>query len=154
MNTKKIFLIASLLCYLPVISFGQNKAKELHAGGYVLQATTVDTSLNEMFVMCGEMPEFPGGIDKLLKYAQDFLYYPESAVKDSIEGRVLVQFMIDTTGKASYETIIESVRTDIDTICLSMIRHMPTWTPGKIGAEKVQVRFWWHIKFVLNSKKK
>jgi protein TonB len=139
---------------MPLISFSQNKAKELHAGSYVLQATTVDTSLNEMFVMCGEIPEFPGGTHKLLKYAEDFLYYPESAVKDSIQGRVLLQFMIDTTGKASYETIIESVRIDLDTICLSMIRNMPTWTPGKIGTKKVQVRFWWRINFVLDTKKK
>ena len=154
MNTIKHIALVSFLYFLPITSFSQVESKELRAGDYILHATTVDSSLNEMFIMCGEMPDFPGGIDKLMKYAKNFLYYPKTAIKDSIEGRVLLQFMIDTTGKACNETILESLRIDLDTICLSMIRHMPAWNPGKIGSRLVQVRFWWPIRFMLTKKKK
>jgi hypothetical protein len=143
-----------ILFLLPLFSFGQFKTKELRAGSFILQATTVDSALNDLFYSCGEMPTYPGGINKLEKYATKFLYYPKTAINDSIEGRVLLKFMIDTTGKACDEIIVEGIRVDLDSICLSMIRHMPLWEPASISLERVEVWFYWPIRFQLIEEKK
>jgi hypothetical protein len=72
MNRIRYFCIGLTLCLSPLITFGQIKTKELKVGDYVLQAATVNPEENDAFIMVGEMPEFPGGIDSLLAYAKKF----------------------------------------------------------------------------------
>lgn len=44
-----------------------------------------------------QMPEFPGGMKELLKFLQDNLKYPENAMKNNVQGRVIVQFVVEKT---------------------------------------------------------
>ena len=50
----------------------------------------------------GKSPEFPGGTDSLYKFLESNLTYPEDAKKDSIQGRVICRFTIDTDGSKGY----------------------------------------------------
>ncbi len=140
------------MCLSQLITFGQTKTKELKVGDYVLQAATVNPEENEAFILVGEMPEFPGGIDSLMAYATKFIYYPQIAIDNNIQGTVILRFTVDSTGKACNTTLVRSVFYDIDTQCLAMVKNMPIWKPGVLFSKKVSVWFSWPIHFILTNK--
>ena len=53
-------------------------------------------------------------IEKLYEFISENLQYPETAKADKIEGRVFVEFWIDTNGFTSEHKVILSVRQDLD----------------------------------------
>lgn len=56
-----------------------------------------------------QMPEFPGGIDKLLRFINDNMKYPAKAQAEGIQGRVIVQFIVDEDGYIIEPNIVRSV---------------------------------------------
>jgi TonB family protein len=161
MNSFKTVIFLSTISWI-LISCNQilaqnssTKTKNINAGGLEFQASTVDPAMNEKFCSIGEIPEYPGGYDSLVSFVFKHIKYPKSAIRDSIEGRVVIQFIIDTNGRVINERIYKGVRTDIDTLCLSMIRQMPTWTRvGKVEGKPVAVLFNLPLNFTLKPEKK
>ena len=41
-----------------------------------------------------QMPEFPGGMKEMLKFLQENVKYPENAMKNNVQGRVIVILLI------------------------------------------------------------
>lgn len=56
-----------------------------------------------------QMPEFPGGMDKLLQFINGNMQYPAEARKKGIQGRVTVQFIVDEDGHITEPNIVRSV---------------------------------------------
>lgn len=152
MRIMKVITICSLMLLTPFYIWGQSQTKDIKAGGFELKASTVDPELNILFCSVGEMPVFPGGLDSLISFAKKNLYYPESAIKDSVQGRVMLQFTVDTSGKVIDEKVKIGVRTDLDTLCLTMLKKMPIWETGRLEGRAVAVQFLWPIKFTLTKK--
>jgi protein TonB len=114
-----------------------------------MQVSSVDTGLTMFFCEAGQLPEFPGGLTKLAAFAKGNIQYPETAVNDRIEGSVILQFVIDEKGKVTNARIVKSVRNDIDSACLGMLRQMPDWEPARFGPKAIPVNERWKIKFLL-----
>ena len=45
------------------------------------------------------MPEYPGGMKEMLKFLQENVKYPENAMKNNVQGRVIVQFVVEKDGE-------------------------------------------------------
>jgi len=67
--------------------------------------------------------------------------YPRSAVKDGIQGTVLISFVILESGKIDKIEIKQSVREDLDNEAIRVIKKMPNWNPGMVKGIPVKVRF-------------
>ena len=145
---KQVIIIFSLL-FLTISSYSQNIKREMKVGDFTLQVRTVDPLLDTSFFDLGEMPAFPGGVDSLFSFAMSSLYYPKSAINDSVQGRVIIRFSVDTTGQVYNEYVLKSLRLDIDTVCLSMLKKMPHWEAGSLDGKLVRVELTWPIKFSL-----
>lgn len=143
-----MFLLSSLY------SLAQHEGRILKAGAFELIAVPAKKELSEAFNMIGELPVFPGEEKGLFSFLKQNLIYPKSAIKDEVQGRVRIQFKVDTTGKAIEEKIIQGVRLDLDTICLAAVRKMPLWKPGKINQQPVEVQFILPVNFVLVEEKR
>ncbi|MBR2359300.1 MAG: TonB family protein [Bacteroidaceae bacterium] len=109
---------------------------------------------NEIFEIVENMPEFPGGMAELMKFLQQNIKYPEQAQKDSIQGRVIVQFTIKKTGEVSSTTVVRSVSPELDAEAIRVVNAMPLWTPGEQKGEPVNVKFTLPIQFRLTDNKK
>ena len=109
---------------------------------------------NEIFEIVENMPEFPGGMAELMKFLQQNIKYPEQAQKDSIQGRVIVQFTIKKTGEVSDPTIMRSVSPELDAEAIRVVNAMPLWTPGEQKGEPVNVKFTLPIQFRLAKPQK
>ena len=75
-------------------------------------------------------PSFPGGQQALLEFLRQNVNYPEQAKKDSIEGRVLVGFVIETDGSITEPKVVQSIHPLLDAEALRVISLMPKWEPG------------------------
>lgn len=127
------------------------KAKSIDLGDMVLQVIPAREELSNDYYLYGTSPEFIGGLDSLKSFVLSHIYYPQTAIDDNIQGKVYVQFKVDTSGKVIDENIIKSVREDLDTLCLSMVRQMPLWSPALLNGEAIAVQLILPLNFILHS---
>lgn len=105
--------------------------------------------MEEIYNVVEEMPEFPGGQDKLFQYLKENIKYPDDAEKAGLEGRVVCQFVVDKDGSITDINVIQSINGSLDTEAVRVIKAMPKWKPGKMKGEAVRVKFTIPISFRL-----
>ena len=97
-------------------------------------------------------PDFPGGQAALTRYLETALQYPSQARGNSVEGTVVLQFLV---GKDSSIRDIKVLR-DIGSGCgkeaIRMVSAMPKWIPGEVSGMPVNAWFTLPIRFKLGSK--
>lgn len=94
-----------------------------------------------------EHPRFPGGEEACMKFIADNLRYPAEAAEKGIEGRVYVQFTIDSLGHVVEPRIIKSPSPLLDEEALRVVRTMPVWSPRKIRGKAVRTKMYLPIMF-------
>lgn len=100
---------------------------------------TYQDSVNAGFKV--KMPQFIGGEARLQTFIMTFLRYPEDAVKDSIQGTVLIEFMISKTGKVTNVKVLNSLSPSCDAEAVRMVSLMPDWIPAEYKGENIPVIF-------------
>ena len=76
-------------------------------------------------------PEFPGGQYALFRYMSDSIHYPEEAKINQVEGRTVVQFIVDTLGYVCEVEIYKSSGDSVlDAEAVRVCRSMPQWKPA------------------------
>lgn len=113
------------------------------------EASADSTAKEEVFMVAEQMPEFPGGMKELLKFLQDNLKYPENAMKNNVQGRVIVQFVVEKDGTLTEFKVARSVDPDLDAEALRVLQTMPKWKPGMQRGEVVRVKFTVPVSFKL-----
>ena len=95
----------------------------------------------EVFQVVEQMPEFPGGMDKLMEYLSKNITYPSIAQENNIQGRVIVEFVVNKDGSIVEPKVMRSVDTSLDNEAMRVIKSMPKWNPGKQRGKAVRVRY-------------
>lgn len=113
------------------------------------EAPADSTAKEEVFMVAEQMPEFPGGMKELLKFLQDNLKYPENAMKNNVQGRVIVQFVVEKDGTPTEFKVLRSVDPDLDAEALRVMKAMPKWKPGMQKGQVVRVKFTVPVSFKL-----
>ena len=105
----------------------------------------------KIFDVVEQMPEFPGGMDEMMKYLSMNVRYPEAAKKAGLQGRVVVQFIVEADGSISNAKVVRNVDEELDAEAVRVIEKMPKWKPGMQNGKTVRVRYNIPISFRLNS---
>ena len=100
------------------------------------------------------MPRFPGGEAGLMRYLQENIKYPPEAAKNDIEGRVIVQFIIDKTGQVGEVKVVRPISEELDAEAVRVVKTLPKFEPGRQDGEAVSVWYTLPISFKLQSKPK
>ena len=95
----------------------------------------------EVFQVVEQMPEFPGGMDKLMEYLSKNIKYPSIAQENNIQGRVIMEFVVNKDGSIVEPKVMRSVDTSLDNEAMRVIKSMPKWNPGKQRGKAVRVRY-------------
>ncbi len=96
------------------------------------------------------MPEYPGGTQALLNYVAQNIQYPEEAKRDSIQGKVFVQFVVEKDGRVSGAKILRGIGGGCDEESLRVVSSMPDWKPGlDEDGKPVRVEYTLPIKYAL-----
>lgn len=85
----------------------------------------------EIYTIVEQNAVFPGGDAALMKWVAENISYPENAYMNSIQGRVLVKFVIETDGSISNVSVVKGVDPELDAEAIQVVKKMPKWTPGK-----------------------
>ena len=106
----------------------------------------------EIFADPEQQPYFPGGETALLKFLQENVKYPPKAVKDSIQGRVVVQFLIDPAGYVGEVKVVCSVSEELDAEAVRVVKTLPRFVPGRIFGKAVSAWYTLPVTFKLQDK--
>jgi len=76
------------------------------------------------------MPEFLGGEAVLRNTIKENITYPEEAIKDSLQGKVYVTFVVTKTGKVENAKIARGIHPVLDKEAIRVVSNLPDWKPG------------------------
>ena len=97
------------------------------------------------------MPEFPGGVDAIMKFLSDNIVYPENMKSTGIQGRVIVSFVITKEGRTRGAKVVSSLHPEADAEALRIVSIMPQWKPGKMKGKDVNVQYTLPLNFRLTK---
>ena len=108
-----------------------------------------EEEIEEVFMVVEEMPEFPGGMAKLMKYFSDNVRYPVVAAENGIQGRVICQFTVWKDGTIRDIVVVKGVDKALDKEAVRLIENMPNWKPGKQRGKAVSCKYTVPVSFRL-----
>lgn len=108
-----------------------------------------DNPQAEVFQFVEQMPEFPGGDNELMRYIRTNIHYPAVAKENGIEGKVIINFIINKDGKITGAHVVRGIGGGCDEEALRVIRHMPAWKPGMQNGKAVNTALNLPVTFTL-----
>lgn len=100
----------------------------------------------KIYDLVEQMPSFKGNISQWLS---SNLTYPEAAAANGIQGRVIVQFVVEKDGSIGNVQVVSSVSPALDHEAVDVVKRMPLWNPGMQDGSPVRVKFTLPITFKL-----
>ena len=114
-----------------------------------VQVVETEPEEQTIFEVVEQMPEFPGGNAALMQYLNKNIKYPVIAQEQGVQGRVIVQFVVNKDGSIVDAQVVRSVDPYLDKEAIRVINTMPKWTPGKQRGKPVRVKFTVPVAFRL-----
>ncbi len=97
-----------------------------------------------------EQPEFPGGMQALMKYLKDNINYPRISRENGSQGRSFINFVVNADGSIQDVEVLKSSSDPyLDKEAVRVVKSMPNWKPGKQSGKAVRVRFTLPVTFRL-----
>ena len=87
-----------------------------------------------------EKPSFPGGESAMKSYLNSNVKYPDVAQENGVQGRVIVESIIEKDGSMYDVKVIRSVDPSLDREALRVVKAMPKWTPAKLKGIPVRTK--------------
>lgn len=112
-----------------------------------IAAPVEDPEENRIHVVVERMPEFPGGEAAMNQFISRNIRYPVIAQENGIQGRVVVQFVVNTDGKIVDVEVVRGVEESLDKEAVRVVKAMPPWNPGRQGGKNVRVKYTLPIRF-------
>jgi len=134
---KKIILL--LVFFFPIFSFGQ------YSG---IRTIEIDTSkIRNNTKLPEKLPQFSGNVRV---YLAEHIEYPEFAIKNNIEGRVVLTFVVDYNGQISDVKIKKGIGYGCDAEAMRVVKGMPKWKPAIKDGKPVNMYYSLSVNFALN----
>ena len=108
-----------------------------------------DRNGNIIYDVVEQMPQFAGGEANLNRIIEKNLIYPPSSKRKGIQGKVIIQFVVNSTGQVERYEILRGLDLECDNEALRIFKFLQTWIPGKQAGENVSVWYTLPITFKL-----
>jgi len=106
---------------------------------FVFEVEPEEEIADEVFTVVEEMPSFPGGTEEFYEFVANNLKYPRKALKANVEGKVIVQFVVEEDGDVSQVEVLKGIGYDCDEEAVRVLQSSPDWIPGKHQGRNVKV---------------
>lgn len=104
------------------------------------------------FLIAETMPSFRGGdLNTFRAWVQENVKYPAEAVKNNIQGRVILSFVVEKDGSVSNMQILQTPDRSLSAEALRVIEASPKWTPGEQRGQKVRVKYTLPVDFRMGA---
>jgi TonB family protein len=95
-----------------------------------------------------KFPEFPGGTDAVRRYIELTVNYPLQAIKQKLNGVVIVSFDVNRLGAVDNIKVERGVHPMLDKEAIKAVESMPRWKPGVRHGKPVIVKFVIPVRFM------
>ena len=103
----------------------------------------------QIFQIVEEAASFPGGIGECMKWLGKNIKYPTISQENGVQGRVIVQFVVNRDGTIVDAKVVRGVDPYLDKEALRVVGLMPKWKPGKQRGKEVRVKYTVPVMFRL-----
>lgn len=143
---KKTYIILPLLGLLFFAFAAAPKVNQEQAIAYVDLASKEESEVKNRFATVD------GGLDLLYAFLSQRIYYPASARKAEVEGKVHIQFVVTEEGTLSEIEVIKGIHPECDQIALEAMQQATVrWLPAKVDGKAVKQRLSIPISFSLEN---
>ena len=111
----------------------------------------VEKPVEKVFDIAEVNPSYIGGVEAMMKFLSKNINYPIYGRENNIEGKVIVQFIVDEKGKISNPKILRGMGGEFDENAIAAVKKMPKWNPGLQHGKPVKVKFTIPIIYNLNK---
>jgi len=111
----------------------------------------VDKNGQKTYIKLDVPAVFPGGPQAFSKFLAQNIHYPARARENNTQGRVIVGFVVDSTGKLSNIKVLRRVGDGCDEEAVRVLMLSPIWTPGLVDNKPVRVQYSVPISFSLGK---
>ena len=126
------------------ISFKDNKEN-------MYQSLLEKAKEDSVYQVVDEMPEYPGGVEAMMKYVSENVQYPQEAKDNDISGRVFISFVVEKDGSVSNVKVMRGIGGGCDEEAVRVISSMPKWKPGIKDGKPVRVSYMMPLTFKLTE---
>ena len=126
-------------------------------GGLVADFSLIDSNKrteidsDKVFSSVEEMPKFPGGDEALLKYVGMHLNYPKEALRNNVQGKCVLKFVVTKIGTIGKIKIVRSLSQECDEEAKRVVRTLPEFFPGRQNGRPVNVWYTLPVTFRLSK---
>lgn len=96
-----------------------------------------------------EDAQFPGGQVALLKYIRDHVTYPDAALKQGVQGMVILRFVVERDGRVGEVQVRSSLSPECDREAIRVVKSMPRFIPAKLNGRPIRKWFTVPIRFII-----
>lgn len=139
LGTTQNAAIMTMVIIMLMIGFSCSKKDELKAG----------TKGNEPLTEAEVMPAFPGGDEALPVFISNNIKYPDVAVKNGDQGKVIIRFCVTEKGDIDRISVEKGVTKELDEESVRVIKTLPRFEPGMNEGKRVAVWYLVPITFAL-----
>ena len=100
--------------------------------------------VEEVFKSAAHMPSFPGGDAALMSHINKNIRYPQVAQDNGVQGKVIVQFVVEKDGRVGDVKVARGVDKDLDREAVRVCKTLPKFSPGR-NAVGDPVRVWYTL---------
>jgi TonB family protein len=115
---------------------------------------TVPYTGKEVFTAVENTPTFPGGQKAFEKFLAQTIKYPAEAVKNKVQGRSIITFIIEKDGSLTDLKVVRALGNGTDEEAIRALQASPKWKPGKQNGHTVRVQYTVPVSFVLDKNNK
>lgn len=104
---------------------------------------------NKVYSVVEQMPNFPGGEEALMKFINEHIKYPQSALKQGTQGTIMLRFVVTGTGDIGEVQILKGLDPDCDNEAKRVVKSLPKFNPGMQQGRPVSVWYTTPVRFVI-----
>jgi TonB family protein len=151
---KTRFLLATIMSVFVISVFSfQAEITQMSEGirmSNQIKDTTRTMNKEVAFIVVDQPATFQGnGLEAFSKYVLENVTYPKEAVLKKIQGKVFIQFVVETDGTVKDAKVLRGVGLVLDEEAVRVVKSSPAWFPAKKDGKKVRQMFTMPIEFKL-----
>jgi protein TonB len=107
----------------------------------------------KVYTYVEQMPHIPGdnSVIGIVKAIQQRVVYPPNAIREQVQGRIFVSFVVAADGQVQRVAIVKGLRPDCDSAAVWAVRQLPRFEPGLQKGQPVAVAFTAPISFSITA---
>ena len=103
---------------------------------------------DQPFLIAETMPSFQGGdLNTFRNWVQQNVKFPQIALENGIQGRVVLSFVIEKDGRLTNIQVLQTPDRSLSEEAIRVLSKSPKWSPGKQRNQVVRVKYTLPVDF-------